>query len=131
MKKYIISGILIVLGFAFSILFRSLLPLLFAILAVILILLRFLLAKNVIPGIKISDYKTEIIWLILGIFSILTSTLWYLSLLFGITSFICSIKSIKETGSTIAKVATSFSIIGIVTCVFIYVSAFMILIVNG
>lgn len=74
--------------------------------------------KNDKKGILARD----IMCLISAIASILLGTIWYLALIMSILPLILSIKRIREDGSTLAKVTTSFSIVGIVNFVFIYVA---------
>lgn len=67
----------------------------------------------------------EIVCLVASILSIFFGTIWYLALILSIVPLVLSIKRIRKNGSTIAKVTTSFSIVGIVNCVFWYVTAIM------
>lgn len=132
MKKETISFImLIVIAFSAAILTSSIWTLLgiFVLLAVIF---------GVAKAIKYAKQDKEkaiivrdVMTLIVAIVSVFVGSIWYLALTLGITTLVLSLKRIRESGITIAKVATSFSIIGIVNCVFIYITTIMIIIMNG
>lgn len=68
----------------------------------------------------------DVVCLVGSVVSIMFCTIWYISLALSICSLIYSIKSIRTRGNVLAKVTTVFSIIGLVACVFIYASMFMI-----
>lgn len=68
----------------------------------------------------------DVVCLVCSIASIMFSTIWYISLALSICSLIYSIKSIKTRGNVLAKVTTVFAIIGLVSCIFVYTSVFMI-----
>ena len=76
------------------------------------------------------SHTRDILCLIASILSIFIVGFWYLALPMAITTLVLSLKRIKESGSVLAKTTTSFSIIGIVNCVFWYVSAIMLIIVT-
>lgn len=132
MKKETISFImLIVIAFSAAILTDSIWTLLgvFALLAVIF---------GIDKAIKYAKQDKEkaiivrdIMTLIVSIVSVFVGTIWYLALTLGIVTLILSLKRIRESGAVIAKVSTSFSIVGIVNCVFIYITTIMIIIING
>ncbi len=131
MKKYIFSAIILVLGFASAVMLRNFLPLLVSIIGIILLLVSsFIMERRKIPG--NDDKKGEdVIWLIFAILGILTGTIWYVSLILGISSLIFSLKGIRERGSTLAKVSTAFSIVSIANCAVIYITFIMTAIINA
>lgn len=126
MKKETISYIMLfVIAISSSILTSSIWTL-------ILILGLFGIIFGIAKVIKIcknNDEKgikaREIVCLVASILSIFFGTIWYLALILSIVPLVLSIKRIRKNGSTIAKVTTSFSIVGIVNCVFWYVTAIM------
>lgn len=132
MKKETISFImLIVIAFSAAILTDSIWTLLgiFALLAIIF---------GISKAIKYAKQDKEkaiivrdIMTLIVSIVSVFVGTIWYLALTLGIVTLILSLKRIRESGAVIAKVSTSFSIVGIVNSVFIYITTIMIIIMNG
>lgn len=68
----------------------------------------------------------DVVCLVGSIVSIMFCTIWYISLTLSICSLVYSIKSIKTRGNALAKVTTVFSIIGMVACALVYISALMI-----
>lgn len=60
--------------------------------------------------------------LTLGIISIVFAIFWYISLPAGITAIIFGVKSARKTGSKIAKAGLITGIIGVVKCLFLYIS---------
>ena len=71
--------------------------------------------------VKIND----VVLLIMAIFSVLLGFFWYLGLPLAIISLIKKKKKIKEFGNTMPKVAAVFSIVGILHCVMLYISVFL------
>ena len=125
MRKYIYSAIILVLGFASAVMLRNFLPLLVSIIGIIVLLVSsFIMKRRKDPS--NDDKKGEdVIWLIIAIISLLTGTIWYVSLILGISSLVFSLKSIRERGSTLAKVSTAFSIVSIAICATIYITVLM------
>ena len=71
----------------------------------------------------------DIIFLLLSILSVISYSFWYLSIIFGTTSLVYSIKRITDSGSFIGKLTTVFCIIGLAICSNTYISAIMEIIV--
>lgn len=132
MKKVLIALGLLIIGILISIISHNILPLIVMIVGIIIIsLIGVILSLKNNKNVDRKYLKSDIIFLIVAILSLFTSTIWYLTLILATLSLIYSIRRIKEDGSTIAKVATSFSIVGIVNCALIYISIIMIIIVNS
>ena len=132
MKKILIALGLLIIGILISIISHNILPLIVMIVGIIIIsLIGVILSLKNNKNVDRKYLKSDIIFLIVAILSFFTSTIWYLTLILATLSLIYSIRRIKEDGSTIAKVATSFSIVGIVNCALIYISIIMIIIVNS
>lgn len=132
MKKVLIALGLLIIGILISIISHNILPLIVMVVGIIIIsLIGVILSLKNNKNVDRKYLKSDIIFLIVAILSFFTSTIWYLTLILATLSLIYSIRRIKEDGSTIAKVATSFSIVGIVNCALIYISIIMIIIVNS
>ena len=132
MKKILIALGLLIIGILISIISHNILPLIVMVVGIIIIsLIGVILSLKNNKNVDRKYLKSDIIFLIVAILSFFTSTIWYLTLILATLSLIYSIRRIKEDGSTIAKVATSFSIVGIVNCALIYISIIMIIIVNS
>lgn len=132
MKKVLIALGLLIIGILISIISHNILPLIVMVVGIIIIsLIGVILSLKNNKNVDRKYLKSDIIFLIVAILSVFTSTIWYLTLILATLSLIYSIRRIKEDGSTIAKVATSFSIVGIVNCALIYISIIMIIIVNS
>lgn len=65
--------------------------------------------------------------LIMAIASVILGYFWYLSIPLGVIALIASMNKIKETGKALPKVAMIISVIGIVHCAMVYISAFFLL----
>ncbi len=63
----------------------------------------------------------QVLCFIGSIASIFMGTIWYLGLSLGIISLIESVKLIRKTGGRMPKATMIISIIGIVSCIYIYV----------
>ena len=59
---------------------------------------------------------------VLGLISMLSPLFYYISLPSGILAIVFGAKSIKKTGSRLAKAGLVLGIIGLVLCLFIYIS---------
>ena len=69
--------------------------------------------------------------LVLGIVSIVTAFFWYITLPTGILAIVFGAKSIKKTGSKIAKAGLITGIIGLSLFVLFYVSMIMIIVLEN
>lgn len=121
MKENIkVPVIICCIGLVVSILLHNFLPLLVIIIDI-----------GLIMGIKrIRPQRIwDIIFLLLSILSVISYSFWYLSIIFGTTSLVYSIKRITDSGSFIGKLTTVFCIIGLAICSNTYISAIMEIIV--
>ena len=66
--------------------------------------------------------------LVLGIISIITAAFWYMAWPTSILAMVFGVKSIRRTGSKIAKAGLITGIVGISLSVFIYVSLVLVMI---
>lgn len=112
--------ILATIALVFSIIINNFLPLL-----VIIIDIGLIMGVKRIRPQRICD----IIFLLLSILSVISYSFWYLSIIFGTTSLVYSIKRITDSGSFIGKLTTVFCIIGLAICSNTYISAIMEIIV--
>lgn len=63
---------------------------------------------------------------VLGIISALSTLFWYIALPTGILAIIFGVKSSRATGSKLGKAGMILGIIGLASCVFMYVSIILI-----
>ena len=84
---------------------------------------------NLKEKIKISKLMklNNVVMLIMAIFSVILGYFWYLALPLAIVTLIDAIMKIKERGETLPKVSMVFSVVGIVHCVMVYISIFLML----
>lgn len=69
--------------------------------------------------------------LTLGIISIVASFFWYISLPTGILAIVFGAKSIKKTGSKIAKAGLITGIIGVSVMLFIYITLAIVIVLTN
>ena len=68
--------------------------------------------------------------LTLGIISIVFSLFWYISIPTSIIAIIFGTKTIKKFGSRLGKAGLITGIVGISLCVFLYISAVVLIVLN-
>ena len=73
----------------------------------------------------------HIVSLALGIISIVTSFFWYVTLPTGILAIIFGIKSIKKTGSKIAKAGLITGIVGLSLFALCYIGMILIIVLEN
>ena len=73
----------------------------------------------------------HIVSLVLGIISIVTNLFWYMVLPTGILAIIFGVKSVKKTGSKIAKAGVITGIIGLALFVLAYVGIIGIILIEN
>lgn len=74
----------------------------------------------------------HIVSLVLGIVSVVSTLFWYISLPSGILAIILGIKSYKKDGKLLGLAGMITGIVGLVICLFIYLSLlFILLLQNG
>ncbi|MBQ8131478.1 MAG: hypothetical protein IJ193_03215 [Bacilli bacterium] len=74
---------------------------------------------------------SHIVSLVLGIISIVTTLFWYISLPSGITAIVLGAKSYKKDGKILGLAGLITGIVGIVICLLIYLSLFIILLLQN
>lgn len=74
---------------------------------------------------------SHIVSLVLGIISVLSTLFWYISLPTGITSIVLGVKSFKKDGKLLGMAGMITGIVGVVICLFIYVSLLIILLLQN
>lgn len=70
---------------------------------------------------EIKKSVLHIASLTLGIISIVAALFWYISIPTGILAIVFGVKSVKRTGSKIAKAGVITGIVGLDLCALIYV----------
>lgn len=65
--------------------------------------------------------------LVLGIISIVSNLFWYITLPTGILAIVFGVKSIKKTGSKLAKAGLITGIIGLALFAFVYIGMILII----
>ena len=80
---------------------------------------------------KKERYVGHIISLVLGIISILTNLLYYISIPAGVTSIILGIRNYKKTGSKLALSGFITGIVGASLSLIVYISLIIILLLQN
>ncbi len=73
----------------------------------------------------------HIVSLVLGIISIVTNLFWYMVLPTGILAIVFGVKSVKKTGSKIAKAGVITGIVGLALFVLAYVGIIGIILIEN